>query len=299
MKIVIAIPNYDFEPSEVAVTWKILKAAGHDVRFATPDGNRGYADDLMLTGEGLDPWGFIPFLRGIRVIGGVLRADRAARKAYAELQRDPDFLAPIRYDKLSAGAFDAVVLPGGHRSEGMRPYLESQQLAAFVGDFFDADKPVAAICHGVVVAARAPSKRTGRSALYGRKTTSLTWKQERLGWTIGRVVRFWDPNYYRTYMERPGEAPGYRGVQAEVTRALEKPEDYRDVAPGTADYKRKTDGRHRDTPTNSRPAFVVRDGNYVSARWPGDVHTFAKTFLEVLAERPPVSAAVAVSQPPT
>ncbi|MGW4487956.1 hypothetical protein ACWEOE_29430 [Amycolatopsis sp. NPDC004368] len=27
-----------------------------------------------------------------------------------------------------------------------------------------------------------------------------------------------------------------------------------------------------------RPAFVVEDGNYVSARWPGDVHSFAKTF---------------------
>jgi hypothetical protein len=30
---------------------------------------------------------------------------------------------------------------------------------------------------------------------------------------------------------------------------------------------------------------VVRDGNYISARWPGDVHTFAKTFIAVLAER--------------
>jgi hypothetical protein len=30
---------------------------------------------------------------------------------------------------------------------------------------------------------------------------------------------------------------------------------------------------------------VVRDGNYVSARWPGDAHTFAKTFAAVLADR--------------
>jgi hypothetical protein len=29
---------------------------------------------------------------------------------------------------------------------------------------------------------------------------------------------------------------------------------------------------------------VVRDGRYVSARWPGDAHTFAKTFDEVLRE---------------
>jgi hypothetical protein len=28
----------------------------------------------------------------------------------------------------------------------------------------------------------------------------------------------------------------------------------------------------------------VRDGLYVSARWPGDVHTFARTFCEVLAD---------------
>jgi hypothetical protein len=29
----------------------------------------------------------------------------------------------------------------------------------------------------------------------------------------------------------------------------------------------------------------VRDGNYVSARWPGDAHTFAKTFAAMLSER--------------
>ena len=32
---------------------------------------------------------------------------------------------------------------------------------------------------------------------------------------------------------------------------------------------------------DSRPAWVVRDGNYVSARWPGDVHTFAHTFAQL------------------
>jgi putative intracellular protease/amidase len=41
----------------------------------------------------------------------------------------------------------------------------------------------------------------------------------------------------------------------------------------------------RDTFDDDRPAFVVRDGNYVSARWPGDAHTFARTFAAVLAER--------------
>jgi hypothetical protein len=33
----------------------------------------------------------------------------------------------------------------------------------------------------------------------------------------------------------------------------------------------------RDSASNARTAFVVDDGKYVSARWPGDTHTFAAT----------------------
>jgi len=285
MKVVIPISNYDFDPTEVAVTWKLLTAAGHEVIFATPDGNRGYGDDLMLTGHGLDPWGFIPVIRNVTLVGDILRANAEARKAYAELEADGAFHVPLRYDKLATAAYDGLVLPGGHRASGMRAYLENPQLGEFVADFFDANRPVGAICHGVLVAARAKSKRTGRSPLYGRKTTSLTWQLEKMAWTTTKISRFWDPNYYRTYVEAKGEPAGYRGVQAEVTRALESPDDYRDVPAGTSDHRRKTDGRHRDTLEDARPAFVVRDGNYVSARWPGDVHTFAKTFLDVLAEQ--------------
>jgi len=28
---------------------------------------------------------------------------------------------------------------------------------------------------------------------------------------------------------------------------------------------------------------VVQDGNYLSARWPGDVHTFARRYADMLA----------------
>jgi len=41
----------------------------------------------------------------------------------------------------------------------------------------------------------------------------------------------------------------------------------------------------RGSATSDRGAFVCEDGNYVSARWPGDVHTFARTFVEILAEK--------------
>jgi len=71
-------------------------------------------------------------------------------------------------------------------------------------------------------------------------------------------------------------------VQQEVTRALARPEDFRDVPKDDPQYRRKTSGLVRDSIEDESPAFVVRDRNYVSARWPGDVYTFAKTFAGML-----------------
>ncbi len=131
----------------------------------------------------------------------------------------------------------------------MRAYLESSVLRQLVVEFFAREKPVAAICHGVLLAAR----RT----------------------------RFWDPHYYRTYLEGPGQPAGYMSVQQEVTRALSRPGDFLDVPPGEPEYGRKTNGRARDSATDARAAWVVRDRNYISARWPGDVHTFARALSDI------------------
>jgi hypothetical protein len=57
-----------------------------------------------------------------------------------------------------------------------------------------------------------------------------------------------------------------------------------DVPADAADRDRKVSGTTRDTWDDDRAAFVVRDDNYVSARWPGDVHTFARLFARVLTE---------------
>jgi putative intracellular protease/amidase len=283
--VLMPLPAIDFDPTEVAVTWRVLAAAGHDVVFATPSGQPGRADDLMLTGQGLDPWGFVPGLRRLTAVGRFLRADGAARSAYAALLEDAGFAAPLHWGAARRSAYDALVLPGGHRARGMRPYLESPEVQQMAIDAFRTQKPVGAICHGVLVAARAVDPVTERSVLYGRRTTALTWALERKAWDIARFTRFWDSNYYRTYVEEPGQRWGYRAVQQEVTRALADPVDFADVEKRSRDWRRKTNGRARDSSDDQRPAFVVRDGSYVSARWPGDVHTFARTFAAVLAER--------------
>jgi hypothetical protein len=55
--VLLPLPARDFDPSEAAVSWRVLVDAGHAVSFATPDGLPAVADDIMLTGRGLDLWG--------------------------------------------------------------------------------------------------------------------------------------------------------------------------------------------------------------------------------------------------
>jgi putative intracellular protease/amidase len=283
--VVIPLPSRDFDPSEAAVTWKVLTEAGCRVVFATPEGHIAAGDPLMLSGDGLDFWSRVAALRRIKFLGLLLRADARARAAYAKMQMNAAFLGPIKYSDLRVGDYEGLMLPGGHWARGMRQYLEDAHLQGFVADFFDAGRPVGAICHGVLLAARSISKRTGKSILYGKKTTALTWKLERAAWSMMKFFgRVWDPDYYRTYLETDSEPAGFRSVQAEVSRALASPEDFLDVPRRAPDYFRKASGLYRDSTKDPRPAWVVRDGRYVSARWPGDAHVFAATFASVLAE---------------
>jgi putative intracellular protease/amidase len=281
-RVLVPLPARDFDPSEAAVSWRVLTDAGHTIGFATPDGRPAATDDMMLTGRGLDPWGAIPLLRNFPLIGLLMRANRDARRDYAGMVADDSYRAPLRWDAIDPSEFDALLLPGGHRARGMREFLESEILQRLVVDFFEKEKPVAAICHGVLLAARSISKRTGHSVLRGYQTTALTWAFENSAWSVARITRFWDPNYYRTYLEQDGQPKGFMSVQQEVTRALARPEDFRDVPKDDPFYRRKTSGLARDSIADETPAFVVRDRNYVSARWPGDAHTFAKAFAGLL-----------------
>lgn len=245
--VLVPIPSSDFDPTEAAVPWQALKAGGHSVVFATPDGKAGEADLRMVTGRGLGPW------------SALLRADTNGREAYTAMVQSPEFRQPRRWDELQPGDGAALLLAGGH-APGMKAYLESAELQALVGEFFERDKIVAAICHGVLLAARSKNP-TGQSVLHGRQTTALLKLQEMAAWALTCA---WLGDYYRTYPE---------SVQAEVTRSLQQPQDFRVGPPALL----------RDSPTQLQRGFVVRDGVYLSARWPGDAHRFAAELLEMLA----------------
>ena len=287
-KIIIPLSNFDFDPSEVAIPWQMLTNLGFQVEFATPDGKMAFADARMLSGEGLDVWGWIPLVKKIKLIGLMLRANKMARNAYQCMIKSNEFNQIKSFSELKTDDYLGLILPGGHASR-VRPYLENKVLQSFVAEFFESKnsegqhKPIAAICHGVLVAARATSKSSNRSVLYGKKTTALTWKLENSAWKLTKYfARFWEPNYYRTYIENKSEPYAYWGVEQEVKRSLKKPDDFLDVDKSDQQYFLKTSGIIRDTITNSKPAWVVQDGNYFSARWPGDIHTVTKKFINAL-----------------
>lgn len=245
-RILIPLPSTDFDPTESAVPWQVLTTAGHTVIFATPNGAPGAADPIMVTGKGLG------------LLAPLLMADANGRAAYAAMQASAAFQKPLRYAELRGADFGALLLPGGH-APGMKPYLESSALQALVVEFFASNKPVAAICHGVLLAARS-RKADGKSVLHGRKTTALTKTLELSGWALTCA---WMGSYYRTYPQV---------LQDEVCSVLAKPEDF---VPGPM-------ATTRDSPGNLAPGFVVQDGNYLSARWPGDAHRFAAVFATML-----------------
>jgi putative intracellular protease/amidase len=245
--VLIAVPDRDFDVTEVAVPWRLLTDLGHIVRFATEHGGTAAAADQRL-------------LDG--VIFGRLGAAREPKAFYAEMQSDQEFRSPLAWADVKPDEFDGLILPGGH-APGMRQYLGNEFLRRKVAEYWVLGRPVGAICHGVLVLARACDPTTGRSLLYGRRSTCLPKYLERsafltTAWRLGR--------YYRTY-------PAY--VEDEVRDALRDPTDF--VRGPRVLSKRGTD-------TNDGPAFVVEDGNYVSARWPGDAYLFAKRFANRLGD---------------
>ncbi len=104
------------------------------------------------------------------------------------------------------------------------------------------------------------STEEGRSVLYNKNTTALLGSQEYLAWGL---TCLWLGNYYRTYS---------KSVEAEVKSVLaHKSQFQKGKAPIT-----------RDSKNNLSAGFSLQDGNYLSARWPGDAHNFGYNFLKLL-----------------
>jgi putative intracellular protease/amidase len=236
-RVLVPLPDRDFDLTEVSAPWHLLREKGHTVVFATEAGAVAAGDPLLIDGP----------------LFGQLGAERDIVALYRRLEADAAFRAPIRWDQIVVEDYAAMLLPGGH-APGMKQYLAGAVLHDKVRAFWALKRPVAAICHGVLVLARA-------GVLNGRTTTCLPKYMEQVaygltGWKLGK--------YYRTY-------PAY--VEDEVREAL--------GAGGTFERGPFTLIR-KGTATDDRHGFVVVDDNYLSARWPGDAWKLGRMLEERL-----------------
>jgi putative intracellular protease/amidase len=175
------LPDRDFDVTEVAVPWRVLRDAGHQVVFATErQGTVPAADPRLLTG----------------VLFGQLGAAPATRDLYTEMSKAPEFSATLAWDELDPVSFDGLLLPGGH-APGMRQY------------------------HGVLVLARTRDPATGRSVLAGCRTTCLPKYMERsaylaTGWRLGRYYRTY-PAYVEDEVKASLDDPRAQFVRGPLT----------------------------------------------------------------------------------
>ena len=240
-RILMPLPDSDFDVTETAVPWRLLTREGHEVIFATERGDKAPAGDALLLDGSL----------------GKLGPAAEPRAFYDEMARSPEFQSPLAWSAIDPEQYDGLILAGGH-APGMKQYLGSSELQAKVGAFWRTGRPVGGICHGVIVLARTIDPATGKSVLRDTRTTCLPKYMERGAWLLTRWTR---GRYYRTYDVY---------VEDEVKAALADPKLQFARGPLTFS-KRGSDGHDDGT-------FVVEDGRYVSARWPGDAYLFTRRF---------------------
>jgi len=247
-KVLIPLPHYGCDPSEVAIPWLLLTEQNIAITFITPEGKVAQADDIMLSGKRLG------------LLKPLLQARKDAQEAFSLLQQSSCFNNPLSYRDVNEADFDALLLPGGH-DKGVKEYLESEPLQQLVVDFFLANKPVAAICHGVLLPARSINPATGKSVINDYQCTGLLKSQELSAYYL---TKWWLKDYYLTYPETT--------TQDELVKALASPRQ----------FKMGPTPLLRDDLDNLQRGFVVQDRNYLSARWPGDVYQFSLAFIEML-----------------
>ncbi|MFB0703026.1 type 1 glutamine amidotransferase domain-containing protein [Pseudomonas protegens] len=247
--ILILLPHADYDPSESSLPWQAARDAGFAAQFATPLGMPAYADSRLVS------LGFGPF-------NPLLMTPAADLARYHAMTRDPAFCSPLPYAGVDPAAYEGLLIPGGH-ARGMRSLLESEEVRRIILAFFQADKPVAAVCHGPLALARCIDPASGRSVLHGRKVTALlAGPMELAAWL---VTAPWLGRYYRTYDH---------SVEEEIKAALASPADF---LPGPWLPR-------RDSAEHPERGFVVRDRNLLTARWPGDCHRFANEWASLLQQ---------------
>ena len=114
------------EDLEIAAPFQALQAVGHSVDAVCPGKAEGDA---------------------VKTAVHDFRGDQT----YVE-ERGHDFALNATFDDVDPGEYDGLVVPGGRAPEYLRTY---DDVLDVVRHFFEAEKPVAALCHGPQILAAA------------------------------------------------------------------------------------------------------------------------------------------------
>ena len=124
-KILMLVGDY-VEDYEVMVPFQALQMVGHHVHAVCPDKEAG------------------------EVVRTAIH-DFEGDQTYSE-KRGHNFTLNATFDEVQAADYDALVIPGGRAPEYIRL---NESVLDMVRHFAEADKPIAAICHGAQVLAAA------------------------------------------------------------------------------------------------------------------------------------------------
>ena len=114
------------EDYELMVPYQALEAVGHGVDTVCPEKEAGETVKTAIH-------------------------DFRGDQTYLE-ERGHDFAVTATFDAIDPADYDALVVPGGRAPEYLRTY---DVVLDAVRHFFEADKPVAALCHGPQILAAA------------------------------------------------------------------------------------------------------------------------------------------------
>ena len=140
-------------PEELSTPYQVFSDAGMDVTIATPGGVRPTAD----------PAGFDPVYHG--------DSTEEAQRVRLHLEAIAERHMPIALEDVDVADYDFIFVPGGWGP--MEDLAVSAPFGALLQRFTDADKPVAAVCHGP--AALLPARDdAGRWLFAGRQVTGFS-----------------------------------------------------------------------------------------------------------------------------
>lgn len=275
-RILFPLPVGGFDPTEVAVPWKILTQRGHQVTFATPQGQVSTgADQHVLQG----------------LLGGLIQVFPQPYQDYLDMIQSEEYLHPISFhdlihaenENIRINQFDGVFIGGGHHPV-MSTLLNAHVLHEAVRHYWTLNKPVAAVCHGVLVLSRAGIFNT-----YTLNTTAVPRYLEAQGYLLTKYLAGMGDYQLSTTLQRYTQDEIEDAIYKGITQTpFDAPQQQHDDASNTS----------QSTPTShfiSGPydllaplmpgslhdhthAFIVEDNHYLSGRFWGDAYLLALRF---------------------